>query len=85
MLSQKEEVSDTGGMRTKLAMPTSTSTEINVYVNPNEKTSDGSSLEEAKEASKNSGAPVKRSAFKANTNSLFLEGLTFPPHVFSMI
>ena len=68
MLSQKEEVSDTGGMRTKLAMPASTSTEIHFYVNPYEKTSDGSRLEEEKEASKNTGAPVKRSVFKAYKN-----------------
>jgi hypothetical protein len=62
MIAQQEEDSGTAGVRTQFAA----SKDINVYVNPNEKTSDGSGLEE--EASKKIGAPVKRSVFRAYKN-----------------
>ena len=65
MLSHEEKDSNTD---TGISSVFASSTEINVYVNPHEKASDGSRLEEEKEANKNTEAPVKRSVFKAYKN-----------------
>ena len=65
MQSQKEVDSDADTGKSLKPTP---STEINVYVSPHEKGSDGSRLEEEKESKKNTEAPVKRSLFKAYKN-----------------
>ena len=57
MVSHGEKDSDTDIGKSLKHEPT---TEINVYVNPHDKTSDGSRLEEEKEPTKDKEAPVKR-------------------------